>query len=171
MRANLEIKARCPDRAAARAGALALGAAPAGLERQRDTFFHSASGRLKLREIEGERAWLIGYHRSDRSEARRSRYTLVEIGDPAGLREALAATLGIRGEVVKVREILLWRNVRIHLDEVVGLGSCLEFEAVLGERPGEDEAASADSLVRLCEAMAVAEGDRIAVAYADLLGI
>jgi len=34
--------------------------------------------------------------------------------------------------VSKRREIYLWHNVRIHLDAVTGLGSFVEFEAVLG---------------------------------------
>ena len=51
LRRNLELKARCPDLARARAAALNLGAAMSAFERQRDTFFHSREGRLKLREI------------------------------------------------------------------------------------------------------------------------
>jgi predicted adenylyl cyclase CyaB len=171
VRKNLEIKARLRDRARARAAAIELGARVDRVEAQRDTFFHAAKGRLKLREIAGDSAWLIGYDRGDRTAARISSYTLVEIGDPAALREALQATLGIRGEVLKEREILLWRNVRIHLDAVKGLGDYLEYEAVLSDAPGEDEASSADSLARLCAAMAITDDDRVAVAYADLLGI
>jgi adenylate cyclase class IV len=46
------------------------------------------------------------------------------------------AALGSRGEVGKRREVWHWFNVRIHLDEVEGLGSFVEFEAVLGEDAG-----------------------------------
>lgn len=168
---NLELKARLVDRGRARAAALELGARAAGVEEQRDTFFHAPRGRLKLRETAGQGAWLIGYQRGDRSEARISEYTLVAIGDPAGLREALAATLGIRGEVRKRREILLWENVRIHLDAVAGLGAYLEFEAVLGAGAGEDEATAATRLAMLAARLGIEDADRVSVAYADLLGL
>ncbi len=173
MKQNLEIKARLLDRRAAKAGALALGARPSHVEAQRDTFFHARQGRLKLRVVEGEGAgaWLIGYDRGDHSEARISSYTLVETADPDGLREALAGTLGIRGEVIKTREILHWRNVRIHLDHVEGLGDYLEYEAVLSDAEGEDRASSAASLRALCAAMGIEESARVAVAYADLLSL
>ncbi len=173
MKQNLEIKARLVDRQAARAGALKLGAKASHVEAQRDTFFHARHGRLKLRVVtgEGEGAWLIGYDRGDHSEARISSYTLVETADPDGLREALAGTLGIRGEVIKTREILHWRNVRIHLDEVEGLGDYLEYEAVLSDAEGADREGSEESLRILCGAMGIEGSERVAVAYADLLGI
>ncbi len=175
MRQNLEIKARLVDRTKARRLALALGARCQAVEVQRDTFFHARQGRLKLRVIEASggnvSAWLIAYQRGDRSEARISSYTLVEVADPQGLREALGRALGIRGEVRKTREILLWRNVRIHLDEVAGLGDYLEYEAVLSDAAGEDLEASRVSLRVLSQAMGIDEAERVAVAYADLLGI
>ena len=50
--------------------------------------------------------------------------------DPDALRAALTAASGVRAEVVKRRRLLLWETVRIHLDEVEGLGTFLELEAV-----------------------------------------
>ena len=43
---------------------------------------------------------------------------------------ALSETLGVDVVVEKRRHLLLWETVRIHLDEVTGLGSFLELEAV-----------------------------------------
>ena len=54
------------------------------------------------------------------------------MGSPAELKETLAAACGTRAVVVKRGEIFLVEHVRIHLDEVDGLGDFLEFEAVLG---------------------------------------
>ena len=51
------------------------------------------------------------------------------MSDPDGLREALDAALGTLVVVEKRRRLLLWEGVRIHLDEVEGLGSFLELEA------------------------------------------
>ncbi|MEZ4452221.1 MAG: class IV adenylate cyclase [Nannocystaceae bacterium] len=172
MKRNLEIKARLPDRSRARAAAVALGAAVIGVEAQRDTFFACARGRLKLREIGGAAAaTLIAYRRGDETDARASDYTLVEVMDPAALIEALGGALGVRGAVVKEREILRWRNVRIHLDAVVGLGDFLELEAVVGEGEAEDEAASARHLEIVRGALAIDPRDLVGRAYADLLGL
>lgn len=166
---NLELKARCADLAAARAAALALGAEPFADEVQCDTFFRAPHGRLKLREITGRYAVLIGYERPDRADVRESRYHLVYIPDPMALKAALAAALGVRGVVRKRRSILIWQNVRIHLDQVDELGCFVEFEAVLG--PCGDEPTSRGRLAQLTEALGIADDDRVAAAYADLLGL
>jgi hypothetical protein len=48
MRRNIELKARCPNLAAARAAALRVGATPVGVLEQLDTYFRVPHGRLKL---------------------------------------------------------------------------------------------------------------------------
>ena len=47
-----------------------------------------------------------------------------------GTLAALSETLGVDVVVEKRRHLLLWETVRIHLDEVTGLGSFVELEAV-----------------------------------------
>jgi predicted adenylyl cyclase CyaB len=168
-RRNLELKARHPDLAAAREAVRRLGARPAGIEDQTDTFFQVAHGRLKLREIDGRPAVLIWYDRPDDEGVRSSCYHLVPVEDPAGLRAALAAGLGVRGQVRKCREIFLWHNVRVHLDEVAGLGTFVEFEAVLSAT--EDETISQARLDRLGEVLAINTSLRVSRAYVDLLGL
>src|SRR5258708_1706900 len=121
-RRNLEHKFRCHDLDAVRAALPPLAPRPAGVQLQTDTYFHSRAGRLKLREIDGEPAVLIWYDRSDAATAKLSTYHLVPVADAASLHTALTAALGVRGVVRKRREIFLWHNVRIHLDEVEGLG-------------------------------------------------
>lgn len=168
-RRNLELKARHPDLAAARAAAVRLGAHPAGVEQQTDTYFSVPHGRFKLREIEGQPAVLIWYERPDRDEARLSTYYLVPVVDAATLKAALAAALGIRGEVRKRRAIYLWHNVRIHLDEVAGLGTFIEFEAVLSS--DDDETLAPGRLAWLCQELAVTPANHVAPSYAELLGL
>ncbi len=166
-RRNLELKARHADLPAARTAALSLGARPAGIELQTDTYFHVPHGRLKLRVIDGQSAVLIWYERPDRATARLSAYHLVPVPDPTALTAALGGALRVRGEVKKRREILLWHNVRIHLDEVAGLGTFVEFEAVLGVE--EEERTAAGRLEELCGALGIMHADQVAPAYADLL--
>lgn len=168
-RENLERKARYPDLGRARERLRPLRLHEAGVEVQCDTYFHVARGRLKLRTIEGRPAVLIWYDRPDGTEVRTSRYHLVPAPDPALLLAALTEALGVRGAVRKRREILLYHNVRIHLDEVAGLGTFVEFEAVLtGEVSAE---ASHRYLGELGRILAIAPEDLVAPSYADLLGI
>jgi predicted adenylyl cyclase CyaB len=167
-RRNLELKARHADLMAARAAALGLGARPASIEEQTDTYFRAANGRLKLREIAGQSAVLIFYDRPDERSARLSGYLLVPVPEPALLKSALTAALGVRSVVCKRREILLWHNIRIHLDEVAALGTFVEFEAVLGK--GDDESAAAARLEELAAVLKIRAADQLAASYADLLG-
>jgi adenylate cyclase class IV len=166
---NLELKARCPDPGAARAAVRRLVGREAEAQIQTDTYFRVAHGRLKLREIEGQPAELIWYDRPDQSAARTSAYYRVPAPDAAGLKAALAAAVGVRGEVRKQREITLWHNVRIHLDDVSGLGTFVELEAVLS--PNDNEAVARVRLAELCAALGVRPGDQLGSSYADLLGL
>lgn len=168
LRRNLEIKARCAGLAAAGAAIQRFGVPLAGREIQVDTYFHVVNGRLKLRVIEGQPAVLIWYDRPNNRQTRASAYYLVPVPDLAGMKAALTAALGVRGEVCKHRDIYLWHNVRIHLDQVAGLGAFVEFEAVLSE--GETEAASRNRLDRLSQVLGLISDDVIGPSYADLLG-
>jgi adenylate cyclase class IV len=167
LKRNIELKARCGNLAAAREAARALGAEFAGILEQRDTYFVAVNGRLKLRETTGWPAELIAYSRTDAAAVRGSDYRLIPVPDPAALRAGLAAALGVRSEVVKRRELWLWRGVRIHLDEVQELGTFVELEAVMAaSEPDED---GHRKVAALREALGIAEADLIACSYADLL--
>src|ERR687894_431463 len=139
---NVELKAHDEDPGRTLERALAAGAQDRGVLRQRDTYFAVPRGRLKLREEEPGGATLIAYERPDAASERVSHYRLVPVPDPEALRAALAAANGIDVVVVKRRHLLLWETVRIHLDEVRGLGSFLELEAVAtpGSHPPRERA-------------------------------
>ena len=130
VRRNVELKALDPDPTRSLERALALGAEDRGEIVQRDTYFRVTHGRLKLREEEPGEAHLIAYSRPDAAAVRVSSYRVVPVPDPGGMRAALAETNGVDVVVEKRRRLLLWESVRIHLDEVEGLGSFLELEAV-----------------------------------------
>jgi len=167
MARNLELKARLLDLALARQVAARLsGGAPQVLE-QVDTYFLCRQGRLKLRQESGSTAHLVAYARPDHSDARLSDYRLVPVADAAGLKEALVATVGLWGEVRKRRELTLVENVRIHLDQVAGLGDYLEFEAVF-QAPGDEQRAAAQ-LAELSRHFGIQPADLVAGSYSDLL--
>lgn len=167
-RANLEIKVRCPDLAAARERARRVATEVVGVDRQVDTYFRVPRGRLKLRESSLSGGQLIPYLRPDEVGARRSDYQVIPVDDPAGLRELLAALLGTHRVVRKRREILLHDNVRIHLDEVEGLGSFLELEAVFDGSPAA-EAEQRRKVDALLSELGVAGEAPIPTSYEGLL--
>jgi homotetrameric cytidine deaminase len=164
---NIEIKARDADPARTLELALGLGATDKGVISQRDTYFARARGRLKLREQEPGEDELIEYRRADEAGARTSSYRRVPVGAAAELREALDAALGTLVVVAKRRRLLLLDNVRIHLDEVEGLGSFMELEAVAA--PDSDLAAEHDQVARLRGRLEIGDEALVGDSYSDLL--
>jgi homotetrameric cytidine deaminase len=164
-RRNIELKAYDPDPERSLAVALRLGARDKGVIRQRDTYFRVASGRLKLREEEPGGASLVQYDRADGAAARESRYRLVPVEDPRGLCAALESSLGVLAVVEKERRLLLWQNVRIHLDQVKDLGSFLELEGVA--TADSDLAVELERVTRLTEALDVVPERILRNSYSD----
>ncbi len=165
---NLELKVRDPEPTSTVAACERLGALDCGVLRQRDTYFRVATGRLKLREdLDAGTAELIRYSRPAIQGVRASVYERVSIDGP----EALAAEVGEPAEVVgvveKTRRLYLFEHVRIHLDDVRGLGTFVELEAVLPEGavvPDEDP-----TLVHVMRALDLDRRPPIAVGYLELL--
>jgi adenylate cyclase, class 2 len=165
---NIELKARLRDPTTARQIAESIATKRLGTQHQIDTYFACRHGRLKLREINGLSAELVWYTRKDQQGPKASDYRLVPVTNPEALKAALTAALGTRVVVDKRREIFLVENVRIHLDEVAGLGQFLEFEAVLG--PTVDDAAGRAQLDRLMEQFGIRSDDLLSGSYSDMLG-
>jgi len=165
---NVEIKARVEDLDALRVRAERLATQRVGLDRQVDTYFRVPGGRLKLRESSLSGGQLVPYLRPDEPGARRSDYLVVPVADAARLKELLARILGVQRVVRKTRQILLVDNVRVHLDEVEGLGTFLELEAVFdGSAAGE--ARERAKLARLLGELEVADTDLLSGSYEGLL--
>jgi adenylate cyclase class 2 len=134
---------------------------------QRDTYFAVARGGLKLREEHPGRPHLIQFERSNEPQQRVSQYRIIEIGDGSVLRAALSAAIGVCGVVVKRRRVLLWRNVRIHLDEVEHLGTFIELEAVAP--PDSDLTHEHQLVAELRDAFAITDERLVTVGYAEQL--
>jgi len=134
---------------------------------QRDIFFHTPSGRLKLRCFPHRPAELIAYHRPDGDAPRGSTYSRVMIDDAEGLIRALESTVGIRGEVKKRRLLFGEERTRIHFDEVEGLGFFLELEVEMEETLSDGAGrAIAESLLKRLD---LHHAEVIQGAYIDLL--
>ena len=167
MARNIEIKARIASVETLLPRACAVAAGEPEFIVQDDTFFTVPHGRLKLREFADGSAELIHYHRPDSGDAKASDYVRVAVPEPAALRQALTRACGLLGRVQKQRWLLLAGATRIHIDRVAGLGDFMELELVLQDGQSDEEGSViAESLMR---ALGLADAERVAGAYMDLL--
>jgi homotetrameric cytidine deaminase len=163
---NVELKARDPDPARTLALARKLGASDEGEITQRDTYFGGSRARVKLREQTPGEDELISYRRPDDEQERVSDYLRVPAPDAAALREALDAAYGTKVVVSKKRHLLLWEDVRIHLDEVEGLGSYMELEGLVD---GDDDGPARERVERLRKELEIDAAHLVSGSYSDLL--
>ncbi len=125
---NIEIKAHCSEPARIRDILKTVRARFVGTDYQVDTYYEVPGGRLKLRQGTIEKN-LIFYQRQDEAGPKKSQVLLYKPQDVDSLRLVLDAALDIMVQVKKKREIYFVENVKIHIDEVDGLGSFVEIEA------------------------------------------
>lgn len=166
-RRNIEIKARVDSLEHVRQVAAKVATEHLGVLQQTDTFFACSSGRLKVRQFADGTAELIAYDRADTEQPKASDYHLVHVHDPVALIVALTSSLGVSHVVRKRREVFLYHNVRIHLDQVDGLGEFLELESVVADEV--DEVTARNRLNELMTLLNVQPGDLLTSAYADML--
>lgn len=170
LRSHLELKARLDDLDAAVETCRRIGAEDHGEDLQTDTYFALGRYRLKLREASNGRHWLIGSSREDRPEARRSQARLTPVPNAGSMRATLARQWGVKATVTKLRRVFVWEGrVRIHLDDVEGLGTYLEFETLLDADLPDDEARAHLDLARLSHDFGLTPRDLVAESYADLV--
>ena len=168
-RANIELKARLADPEGAAATARALGAREMGADRQVDVYFRVPRGRLKLRRSMFVGEQLIAYLRADEPGPRRADYEVIPAPRGGRTAEILETMLGIEATVAKVRRLFLLGDTRIHLDEVDGLGSFLEFEAVYPHGNEEAERAARLDVERLRRTFGVRDEDLVPRSYRELV--
>jgi predicted adenylyl cyclase CyaB len=165
---NIEIKVRLDSLDQTRDLVKNLDHTFVGLDLQIDTYFNTMNGRFKLRESSLSGPYLIFYIRKNLKGPKSSVYQKLPVEDPKGLKKLLNEMQGIHTVIEKKREIYLYRNVRIHLDEVVKLGSFLEFEAVMNKKY-KNKAAEHKKIEYLMQELAIDEGDLISESYENLI--
>lgn len=131
MPANLELKAKVASISALLQIAEEIGATYITTMFQEDIYLYSSKGRLKLRVIDEDKAELIFYERDEKTNYRLSEYQIYPVEDKVLLRKILEHAYGIRLVVKKQRQLFAYKNCRIHIDKVEGLGDFLEFEVIL----------------------------------------
>jgi len=166
---NVECKYELRDAELCRLALSSLKASRVATLVQTDTYFKLADGRLKKREsiADGvaQPVEFIFYHRDNQAKARVSRFTIYSVAEAAQCFGATEPPTWIT--VKKTRELYMIDNVRVHLDDVEGLGKFVEFEALVS--PSNNLVKSYDAVHQLQEALAPALGGPLSQSYSDML--
>ena len=165
MPTNLEVKAKYPSLAAAIRISRSLGARFGGELKQTDTYFKVRRGRLKLREINGKALELIYYRRENAKRNRYSNYTVLSLNNNDAAKRLLKSLFETTVVVKKKRELFLYKNSRIHIDFVAGLGGFVEIEVLVVR--GKRQAQELMSFLR--RNFGIASSSLIAGSYSDMI--
>lgn len=165
---NVEIKANCKQPQLIKDILKDQKAQFIGIDHQVDTYFNAKEGRLKLREGNIEHT-LIHYLRPNQAGPKSSQ---IELYHPpvqdAALKTILTKAMGILTVVDKQRAIYFIENVKFHIDEVKGLGSFVEIEAI-----DKDGSIGQEKLLEQCnfylQLFGIEAQDLIDRSYSDLL--
>ena len=126
---NIEFKAKTNDIKGLENKLLSLSPLYIGEDNQKDSYYNVSVGRLKLREGIIENA-LIWYNREDIGGAKQSDILLYKHSPDEALKKILLKLHGIKIIVDKTRKIYFINNVKFHFDNVKGLGTFIEVEAI-----------------------------------------
>ncbi len=164
---NLELKAKYANINQAHVKALQLSKDKKEFY-QTDIYYCVPQGKLKLRLCENSPDQLIAYERPVRYDGKLSDYHIFTT-EMTGLKDVLAKCLPIELIVRKKRIVYLWKNVRIHLDQVDGLGSFIEFEAVLEKSEQYNPETSGERIEFLKKHFEISQHDLIDKGYFEML--
>jgi len=163
MALNLELKARVENHEAIKHILKNIGATFEKILDQKDIYYKVEDGLLKLR-IENGNYSLIKYNREEEKSDRWSNYYVVKMeGTETGL--LFSSLFPIETEVLKKRELYLYKDTRIHIDTVENLGKFIELETVVH---GEREYAK-ELFDEMIELLNLDLSDQIRSSYRDLI--
>lgn len=164
---NVEIKARYENAEFLHETLKTKGAEYKGCDHQIDTYFNCPEGRLKLRQGNIENT-LIYYNRTDQAGPKESDIALTQVMLDSNIKHVLEKAYGVKVEVDKKRHIYFIDNVKFHVDEVKGLGSFMEIEAI-----DDSGSIGVEKLNLQCreymKLLKVQDEDLVEVSYSDLL--
>ncbi|MBX3385166.1 MAG: CYTH domain-containing protein [Phycisphaeraceae bacterium] len=162
---NIEYKAELRDTDLARALCGSFAAHPVSVLEQIDTYYRVPDAKLKRRECVGYEPEWIFYSRPNRLQPKLSNFTIYS--DAQARMRFGTQPLPVRCIIRKKRELYMTTSgVRIHLDEVEGIGAFIEFEALIC--PERNLGECHREIERLKRAFAPAMGEPISSGYADL---
>ena len=178
---NVEFKSELREPDLAAAALKAAGARFVIRLRQLDTYYRVPTGKLKKREawpvlaapepdqpLQLEEPEPVEYIRYERHERPNPKLSDFHIYTEAEFAERFGQTPPpVWVQVDKVRAVWMAGPVRVHLDEVKGLGRFLEFESLVTKE--QNIARGHESVNTLRARLAPTLGEPVAAGYADLL--
>ena len=163
----IEIKATCKTPKSIHKMLKSKNAIYKGMDHQVDTYFKTNNGRLKLRQGNIENT-LIFYNRPNQHGPKHSKVLLHKPMETDSLLEVLSAAMQVKVIVDKQRHIYFIDNVKFHVDEVKGLGSFVEIEAI-----DETDTIAIETLQKQCDdymtLLKIEQSDLIEHSYSCLL--
>ena len=120
---------------------------------------------MKLREIDEKQLELIYYRRQNARGSRYSDYTVLELQKKEAAKRVLNSLFETMVVVKKKRDLYLYKNSRIHIDSVAGLGEFVEFEVLVVR--GKRQAQQLMSVLR--SKFGIDSSSMIAGSYSDML--
>lgn len=164
---NIEFKAKAKNIDELENKLLSIQPKLIGEDHQVDTYFNTPEGRLKLREGNIENS-LIYYERANTNDAKESKVILYAHEADKNLKDILTKVHGIKTVVDKIRKIYFVNNVKIHFDNIDGLGTFIEVEAI-----DKDGTIGTEKLKEQCKQFAdffgIEDDDYIAYSYSDMI--
>ncbi|NIT13490.1 MAG: CYTH domain-containing protein, partial [Candidatus Dadabacteria bacterium] len=117
MKSNIEIKARAASLKELKQKVQEICTADPVILNQKDIYYLSRIGRLKLRIFSDNEGELISYKRDNIRGPKKSEYWIYKTSEPIQLYNTLSDTLDVIGVVEKKRLVYITGQTRIHLDE------------------------------------------------------
>jgi predicted adenylyl cyclase CyaB len=129
MPSNIEIKIKIPSFRKYENILKVIGLKPKELLDQKDVYYETKKGLLKLRTENGRNS-LIKYLRDEKSKDRVSNYDVLKLNDNSA-EKFFSDIFKIKAVVEKKRILYLYKNTRIHFDKIKKLGNFIELESVV----------------------------------------
>ena len=131
---------------------------------QKDTYFLTGKKRVKIRESKNNNE-LIYYIREDSISSKNSRYFLLKINN--FIIFLIKKIFKTKVVIEKKRDLYIYKNTRIHLDEVKNLGNFLELETVI--KDGSKYKDYEIEHLKLIEHLNLNAMEKIKYSYSDLM--
>lgn len=167
MAENIEFKAKIDDFSHVYQSVAQLTNVDPEILLQKDIFYKTHIGRLKLRSICNTEHELIFYFRPNQKGPKCSKYIRIRIRHQSLVNRILSKIFGQLVIVKKKRNLFLQDNIRFHLDTVDQLGSFLEIEYVLS--PKESHETAFNEVNCLIQKLKIQKNSLVDNSYAELL--
>jgi predicted adenylyl cyclase CyaB len=163
MPSNIEIKIKISSFRKYENMLKSLGLKPKELLKQKDVYYETKKGLLKLR-IENGKDSLIKYSRNEKSKDRVSNYIVLKISDNSS-EKFFSDIFKIKAVVEKKRILYLYKDTRIHLDKIKRLGNFIELESVVVK----DKKSAIKEFNEVAELLSLDTGKQIRKSNLDLI--